>query len=88
MKLRIGRKNMRRLYLQRGEEPSDQDVPIGFAVDWHTAQALCALVNLAQYDEQAKTGEFENAPAGSWGHLANMARMANWVEPPRRTVGD
>lgn len=67
MKLRIGRKNKRTLYLQRGEEPSSQDSCVGFAADWHTAVALCALVNGAGGDP--------------WGHLDEMARIANWIDP-------
>lgn len=37
MKLRPGRRNPRTLYLQLGEEPSDQDPCVGFMVDDDTA---------------------------------------------------
>lgn len=82
MKLRIGRKNIRTLYVQLGEEPSDQDVPVGFAVDWHTAQALCMVVN----QQTGLRDPAENEKR--WEHLVEMGRMANWIDPPRHVPGD
>jgi formylglycine-generating enzyme required for sulfatase activity len=82
VKLRIGRKNMRTLYLQVGPEPDDRDLPVGFAVDWHTAQALCAVVN-QQTGLRAPT---ENGQR--WEHLAEMARMANFLGPLDFQPGD
>lgn len=75
MKLSLGRKNIRTLYVQLGDEPSDDDPPVGFAVDWHTAMALCLVANAHLL------GESPEQQAKRWEHLAEMARMANFVRP-------
>lgn len=82
MRLRIGRKNIRTLYVQLGDQPSDDDLPVGFAVDWHTAQAICIVANAHL---------LAGGPGGveqRWEHLIEMARMANWIEDTRRMPGD
>jgi rhamnogalacturonyl hydrolase YesR len=78
VKLRIGRKNMRTLYLQRYEEPSSADPCVGFAVDWHTGVALCTAVNALEDPKRAEVLD----------HLEEMARMANWVEGVTKVAGD
>jgi hypothetical protein len=85
MQLRIGRKNMRTLYLQLGDKPSDQDIPVGFAVDWHTAQALCMVANQHLLEGFNVPGR---GLKQSWEHLAEMGRMANWIEPAGHEPGD
>lgn len=40
MKIRVGRRNPRNLYLQRGDEPSNHDPCIGFMVDDDTGDIL------------------------------------------------
>jgi hypothetical protein len=84
MKLRIGRKNIRTLYVQLGDEPSDQDLPIGFAVDWHTAQALCTVANAPMLAPYTSPGDAQ----GRWEHLEEMARMANFIDGSPRPAGD
>lgn len=40
MRLRQGRRNARTLYLQLGDDPSDQDVSLGFMVDPNVAALI------------------------------------------------
>jgi hypothetical protein len=74
---------MRTLYIQLGDEPSKADPCVGFAVDWHTAQALCQVAN---GDPLVKSGPPEDARR--WEHLREMAVMANWIEGVERAPGD
>lgn len=45
MKLRTGRRNLRTLYVQLGDEPTDDDPCLGLVLDQHAAAILCRLVN-------------------------------------------
>ena len=45
MKLRPGRHNPRTLYLQVGDEPSDQDVCVGMMIDDDTAPLIADGLN-------------------------------------------
>lgn len=40
MRLRAGRKNPHTLYLQFGEEPSDDDLPVGLLLDEGVAEVI------------------------------------------------
>lgn len=44
MKLRTGRRNHRNLYLQRGDQPRDDDPCIGFMVDEEDARLIAEAV--------------------------------------------
>lgn len=46
-KLRTGRKNPHNLYLQRGREPSDQDVCLGLIINPAVAEILVKMINEA-----------------------------------------
>lgn len=44
MKIRTGRKNLRNLYLQSGEDPSDKDICLGLMIDPEVAVILSSVV--------------------------------------------
>jgi hypothetical protein len=46
VKLRTGRRNSRNIYAQFGDEPSNDDVCIGFFVDGDLAKWLCREGNI------------------------------------------
>lgn len=47
MKIRQGRRNARNIYLQIGDEPSDQDISIGYIREPRWAKAVCEAANAA-----------------------------------------
>lgn len=54
MKLRTGRRNLRNLYLQVGDEPSNQDPCVGFMVDDGSAALLADAVNSSWHLNEIK----------------------------------
>ena len=49
MKIRTGRKNPRNLYLQRGDEPSDDDRCLGLIINPDDAKLICDGLTSAQH---------------------------------------